>query len=78
MRLEVALPAVEKETEELKALGMPTGSEQELEAFFAAINKAVAETENDPKSVEDDAKNPFNAVAQLAREYGFKNCQEII
>ncbi|HEV7482883.1 MAG TPA: hypothetical protein VGO13_07275 [Solirubrobacterales bacterium] len=78
VRINVALPAVLKETKELKALEAPKGDEKEIEAFLAGIEEAVEKAENDLKSVEDDARNPFNPVTKMAQKYGFKDCQEVL
>lgn len=72
----VGLPAVLDEAEELKALGAPSGDEQEVEAFVVEIEKAVREAMKDPGSVEARRGNPFSEAGKLARAYGLEACAE--
>jgi hypothetical protein len=76
----VGLPSITKEAEELEALGIPKGDEKELEALFTGIEEAVKRVEKVPESIEASSgePDPFNEVNKLAREYGFKACDEVI
>jgi len=82
----VAVPSLLKETDDLEALGAPKGDEETIEAFISGIKAAIKEVEKDPESIEEDlpngqGKNPsyaFREVNKLAREYGFKQCNEVV
>jgi len=74
----VGLPPMQKEAEELSELEAPSGDEDEVEAVVKAIEAAVEEGEENPKSVlKQPGSNPFAEGEELAREYGFKVCAEL-
>jgi hypothetical protein len=68
------LPPIEKELNKLKALGSPSGGEAELEDFFQALEKAIAETKKDPGSALTQKGNPFDKPNELAESYGLEGC----
>lgn len=74
----VGLPPVKTEVEELHALGPPSGDEAKVEAILTGIEEALEDAEENPQSIEKRAGNPFNAVDELAREYGFKACAQAL
>jgi hypothetical protein len=69
---EVIVPAVEKEIEEIRALGLPAGDEQELEAIFAAMEEVLNQAQKDPTAFND--RVPFEKSERLAVEYGLGSC----
>jgi hypothetical protein len=71
---EVLVPNLERQTEELDALGAPKGDEEEVEAIVTSLEDATGEVEDDPGSVfeGDVLKKP----SKLAEAYGFKVCGE--
>jgi len=69
---EVLVPSLERQAEELDALGAPEGDEEEVEAIVVALEDATAEIEDDPSLVFDE--KTLEKPAQLSGEYGFKVC----
>jgi hypothetical protein len=71
---EVLVPSLERQTEELGALGAPEGDEDKVEAIIVSLEDATGEIEDDPGLVFQDGvlKKP----SQLADSYGFKVCGE--
>jgi hypothetical protein len=68
------LPPLKVEIEELAALEAPEGDEDELEAIWSGMEKALKESESDPTTVLTSAGNPFAEVGKVAARYGFKVC----
>lgn len=75
--LAVGLPAIKKETEELDALSVPEGDEDEVEAIIDGLEEAIEEGEEDPGGLVSlkAGLGPFAEVGKLADEYGFKACR---
>lgn len=71
---EVLVPNLERQTEELDALGAPEGDEEKVDAIIVSLEDATGEIEDDPGIVfqGDVLKKP----SQLAEAYGFKVCGE--
>lgn len=67
------IPSVEKRTQDLEALPRPSGDEDELEAYYQALDDGVSTLVEEPKTIFGD-DNPFEASNKLAKEYGFKEC----
>jgi hypothetical protein len=70
----VLVPKVRKQIEEIRALGIPSGDEKEVEAIFAAAEEALKETEEDPTVFGSGGIGPFAKANELAREYGLTVC----
>lgn len=71
---EVLVPALERQSEEIDALGPPEGDEEEVEAIVVALEDGTAAVEDDPSSVLEGS--PLKEASQLAKDYGFKTCGE--
>jgi hypothetical protein len=71
--VDLVLPQIEKEANELAALDVPAADEKEMAALVAALRKGVAETEADPAKALS-GPNPLDEAAALSRKYGFKVC----
>ena len=71
---DVLVPSLNKQVEELDALGAPKGDEEKVEAIVAALEEATEEIEDDPGSVFQG--QTFQKPSQLAEDYGFKVCGE--
>jgi hypothetical protein len=71
---EVLVPNLERQTEELDALGAPEGDEDKVEAIIVSLEDATGEIEDDPGVVfqGEVLKKP----SKLAEDYGFKVCGE--
>ena len=74
--LQVGLPPIQTEAEELGDLAPPSADEAEVEAIIEGFEEGVEKAEGDPLSVTKPAGNPFTEVEKLAAKYGFKNCAE--
>jgi len=72
--VEVGLPPIRQEAEELAALEAPSGDEEKIEALVTEIEKAIEKSEADPTLLLG-AENPFDQATKLATEYGFKACR---
>lgn len=69
---EVLVSNLNRQVEELDALGAPEGDEDQVEEIIVSLEGVVGEIEDDPSVVFQDAvlKEP----GELAQEYGFKVC----
>jgi hypothetical protein len=72
----VALPALEKELEELRKLGLPRGGEAEAEAFIEEFERALEEMKEDPEAVVSPGGNPFEKANKLAEKYEYGDCSQ--
>lgn len=71
---EVLIPALDRQAEEIEALGAPEGDEEQVEAILTALEDGSAEIADDPSiAFEGDALKEAN---DLAKDYGFKVCGE--
>jgi hypothetical protein len=70
---EVVAPGMEEEIEDIRALGLPAGDEQQVEAILAAMQDAVERAQADPKAFGEQAE-PFKTPERLAVEYGLGAC----
>jgi hypothetical protein len=69
-----ALPPLQKQTEEIKALPAPEGDEAEVEAIVKAFEKALKDSEANPQDVMSSGSNPFKEADKLAKKYGLTSC----
>lgn len=69
----VFLPAVQRQVDQIRALGAPAGDEDEVEAILDALEEAVQEAGQGTPSNGSFAK-AFASSASLAREYGLAAC----
>jgi hypothetical protein len=72
---EIVAPGVQKQIEEIDALGAPEGDEKQIEAMVAAVEEGVEEIEENPASL-IEGKNPLAKGTKLAKDYGLKACGE--
>jgi hypothetical protein len=71
---EVLVPNLERQTEELNALGAPAGDEDKVAEILGSLEDATGEIEDDPSLVFQG--EVLEKPAQLAEDYGFKVCGE--
>ncbi|MGN6275394.1 MAG: hypothetical protein ACTHNP_05605 [Solirubrobacterales bacterium] len=71
---EVLVPKVRRQIDEIRALGIPSGDAEEVEAIFAASEEALKETEEDPSVFGRGGVGPFVKANRLSREYGLTVC----
>jgi hypothetical protein len=72
--VEVLVPNLNRQAQELDELGAPEGDEEQAEEIIVSLEKAAGEIEDEPSAVFEGKalKEPGN----LADEYGFKVCGE--
>jgi hypothetical protein len=69
----VGLPAIRRELEEIRALGLPKG-DQKIKVIMNSAEEAFLVAEEDPGIVLQKSGSPFDESEKLAKEYGFKAC----
>jgi hypothetical protein len=70
-----ALPSVEKQVSDIRALTPPKGDEDRVNAILDAADQAIAKTRKDPLlATQEGKKDPFAPANKLARQYGLKTC----
>jgi protein-tyrosine-phosphatase len=74
--VEVIVPNIEKQAEDISALGAPSGEEDEVGEIVAGIESAASETADDPSAVITGEEGAFEDVNKQAQEYGLKVCGE--
>jgi hypothetical protein len=72
---DIVAPGVQKQIEEIDALGAPEGDEKQVEAIVTSVEEGVEEIEADPSSL-IKGENPLGKGSKLAKEYGLKACGE--
>ena len=72
------IPPLEKELEELKALGVPEGFELEVEAFIEAYEAGLEGLKEEPEAAlsEQDQDNPFDEANDLGQKYKLGDCSD--
>ena len=71
---EVMVPSIEKEIEELRALGIPTGGEERVGAMIDALEEGKETAERNPEAVNANSDAIFGIASRLAGEYGLEVC----
>jgi hypothetical protein len=69
---EVLVPSLNRQADELDALGAPEGDEGKVEEIVVALEDATAEIEDDPSLVFEE--KTLEEPNKLADAYGFKVC----
>jgi hypothetical protein len=67
---QVLAPILSKELRELKALEQPAGDEEELNAFYAELEKVIDYFSANPQP----GAYPYNKAENLAARYGIDRC----
>jgi hypothetical protein len=71
----VLIPNLEKEIDEIKALGVPTEDEERAKAMVAALEEGLETAEADPEALAASSSDIVYGIAtRLAGEYGLKVC----
>lgn len=70
----VMVPSVSREAKELRALGVPDGDEEKVDAMIAALEEGVETAERDPQAVTKSSDVVFGISSRIAGEYGLKVC----
>ena len=67
---EILVPTVRKQLSEIRALGIPSGDEGEVEGILSAVEEALEEAEKNPAILAEEEAAAFKKVNKLSREYG--------
>jgi hypothetical protein len=71
----VLIPTLQKEIKELKALGVPAGDEEKVDAMVAALEEGLETAEDETETVAaGTADIVFGIASRLAGEYGLETC----
>jgi hypothetical protein len=71
----VIVPSVQQEIKEIKALGVPSGDEEKVEAIVGALEEGVETAEDDPQAVVKGSSDViFGIAGRIAGEYGIAGC----
>ena len=68
------VPNVSQEVKELRALGIPDGDEEKVDAMIMALEEGVETAEQDPRAVTKSSDAVFGISSRIAAEYGLKAC----
>ncbi|HSK49535.1 MAG TPA: hypothetical protein VK889_03475 [Solirubrobacterales bacterium] len=68
------VPALDRQVDELRALGVPEGDEEQVDEILVAVEDASAEVADDP-SIAFEGET-LKEADELAKDYGFKVCGE--
>jgi hypothetical protein len=73
--VDLVLPAIQEEAEEMAELVPPPADRAEIDAIVVALEKGVAQSEANPGAAfAPGAKNPLDEASKLSKAYGFKVC----
>jgi hypothetical protein len=72
--IDVLVPNLEKEIKGIRALGAPSGDEEQIEGFLTALEEGIEVAEDDPKAVTHSSEAIFGIGSRLAKEYGLEVC----
>lgn len=68
------VPNVSREVKELRALGVPEGDEEKIDAMIGALEEGVETAERDPEAVTKSSDVVFGISSRIAAEYGLQAC----
>jgi hypothetical protein len=70
----VMVPSVSREAKELRALGVPEGDDEKVDAMITALEEGVETAERDPEVVTKSSDAIFGITSRIAGEYGATVC----
>lgn len=70
----VIVPSVKREVKELRALGVPDGDDEKVDAMIGALEEGVETAESNPEAVTSSSDAVFGIASRLAAEYGLEAC----
>jgi len=68
------VPSVSREVKELRALPIPEGDEEKVDAMITALEEGVETAERDPEAVTKSSDAVFGISSRIAGEYGLEAC----
>lgn len=72
----LALPTISRQVDELRALDVPAGDEEEVDAILSAAEGAIEKGEQDPTAIYGANGGAFAKANQLSADYGLDKCSE--
>jgi hypothetical protein len=70
----VMVPSVSREVKELRALGVPDGDDEKVDAMITALEEGVEIAERDPGVVTKSSDAIFGIASRIGGEYGLTVC----
>lgn len=70
----VIIPSVQRQIDEIKALGAPAGDRARVSAIVGAAQAALDKGKRDPALLTTNGPGPFKKANQLAKSYGLTAC----
>jgi len=70
----VMVPSVSREVKELRALGVPDGDDERVDAMITALEEGVETAERDPEVVTKSSDAIFGIASRIGGEYGLTVC----
>lgn len=74
--IEILVPALRKEVEEIRGLGLPSEGGKEADKVLTTMEKALKEGEEDPSILIVEGPGPFAEANKLAKAFGLTKCGE--
>lgn len=68
------VPSIKREVRELRALGIPEGDEERVDAMIGALEEGVETAEDNPEAVANSSDVVFGIPSRIASEYGLEAC----
>src|SRR4249919_2911251 len=68
------VPNISREVKELRALGVPDGDQEKIDAMIGALEEGVQTAEQDPQAVTKSSDVVFGISSRIAGEYGLTAC----
>jgi hypothetical protein len=68
------VPSVSREVKELRALGVPDGDEEKVDAMITALEEGVETAERAPEVVTKSSDAIFGIASRIGGEYGLVAC----
>jgi hypothetical protein len=70
----VMVPSVSRETKELRALGVPDGDDERVDAMITALEEGAETAERNPEAVTGSSDVIFGIASRIGGEYGLTAC----
>ncbi|HXR30553.1 MAG TPA: hypothetical protein VN752_05390 [Solirubrobacterales bacterium] len=70
----ILIPAMRRQLEELRDVGLPGGDEKRAAALLDALEDGIARAEARPERAARDGTEAFGELRRLADEYGIESC----
>ncbi len=70
----ILIPALEQQTQEIKALGAPAGDENQINTFLKRVDEAIKAAEKKPIAAVKSPQKLLAHADQAISDYGFQVC----